>query len=491
MTAILDAYGAKGRGSGRMRTVPRLPLHRGTSRRLAPISPWGVGTAVPVLGCPLGRVQTNPAFGQAAGSVVCCDPINWFARGSGLISVPNEFILALPGIGKSSLVRRQCLYYAHMGVHPLVLGDLKPDYVDLIEGLGGQVISLGRGLGCLNALDMGDAIAVAKTLPAREAKILLEQARTRRQINVEMLINIQRGTPPADFEMSMINRALALLDRRWAQSRRRNLPVLGDVLALVKEAPPELRDIALDRGEMTEYHRVTRPLESTLIALTLPGGLGDVFNRQTTVAMKRDRPAVIDLSAIEESDGKLKAAALVMSWSYGFGQVAASNALADAGMGPQVTYFIVMDELWEALRIGTGMVDRIDALSRLNRSKWGTGDAKISHTITDLEALILEEDRKKAAGLVERSGLVILGGLPESEIPRLRQAVKLTQAEADQITSWSTPATWNRKGKKRPPPGMGKFMIKVKGKPGIPIDVVMTEAELAVGNTNKRWGEFQ
>ena len=30
-----------------------------------------------------------------------------------------------------------------MGVMPLVLCDLKPDYVDLIRALGGQVITLG------------------------------------------------------------------------------------------------------------------------------------------------------------------------------------------------------------------------------------------------------------------------------------------------------------------------------------------------------------
>ena len=47
---------------------------------------------------------------------------------------------------------------------PLVLGDLKPDYVDLIEALGGQVIELGRGRGHLNVLDPGEATAAADRL---------------------------------------------------------------------------------------------------------------------------------------------------------------------------------------------------------------------------------------------------------------------------------------------------------------------------------------
>ena len=53
------------------------------------------------------------------------------------------------------------LSLAGFGVLPLVLGDLKPDYVDLIEALDGQVIRLGRGRGYLNVLDM----TLARQLP--------------------------------------------------------------------------------------------------------------------------------------------------------------------------------------------------------------------------------------------------------------------------------------------------------------------------------------
>ena len=44
---------------------------------------------------------------------------------------------------------------------PLVFGDLKPDYVDLIAALDGQVITLGRGRGYLNVLDITLAKAAA------------------------------------------------------------------------------------------------------------------------------------------------------------------------------------------------------------------------------------------------------------------------------------------------------------------------------------------
>jgi hypothetical protein len=53
----------------------------------------------------------------------------------------------------STITRRMALGLAGYGIQPLVLGDLKPDYKDLIEALGGQVIELGRGRGHLNVLD--------------------------------------------------------------------------------------------------------------------------------------------------------------------------------------------------------------------------------------------------------------------------------------------------------------------------------------------------
>ncbi|MET3811797.1 hypothetical protein ABIB14_002927 [Arthrobacter sp. UYEF3] len=83
---------------------------------------------------------------------------------------------------------------------------------------------------------------------------------------------------------------------------------------------------------------------------------------------------------------------------------------------------------WRALRAGKGMVDRVDALTRLNRSV-GVGQVIISHTMSDLLALPAEEDRMKALRFVERSGMVICGGLPASEMPLLTAAIPLSGEE--------------------------------------------------------------
>jgi hypothetical protein len=72
------------------------------------------------------------------------------------------------------------------------------------------------------------------------------------------------------------------------------------------------------------------------------------------------------------------------------------------------------------------MVDRVDTLTRLNRQR-GVGLAMISHTMSDLMALG-EEDRMKARGFVERTGMVVCGGLPAAETPMLATAVPLSAA---------------------------------------------------------------
>ena len=105
-------------------------------------------------------------------ATVCCDPISWFQRAR-LISNPSAFVLGKPGLGKSTVVRRMALGLSAYGVHPLVLGDLKPDYVDAVQAIGGQVITLGRGRGYLNVLDPGQAVEAAgssRTRPPRSRR---------------------------------------------------------------------------------------------------------------------------------------------------------------------------------------------------------------------------------------------------------------------------------------------------------------------------------
>lgn len=463
-----------GRGRGTSSYVQVADEWRGTTVQVCGLWPFAIGTGTPMVGVPLGRhIHT--------GATLCCDPISWFQRAK-LISNPSAFVLGKPGLGKSTLVRRMALGLAGYGVMPLVLGDLKPDYVDLIEALGGQVITLGRGRGYLNVLDPGEATAAAQRLTGQARQQVLADAHGRRHTMVAALLTIMRSAPPSDREETILDRALKVLDERHD-----GVPVLGDLLRVIQEGPDEVRAVALDRGDETRYRTITENLEASLIGLVGGGRLGETFARPTTNPMKRDAPVVYDVSAIDDSEMDLQAATLLACWSAGFGTVNVANALADAGLEPRRHYFVILDELWRALRAGRGMVDRVDALTRLNRQR-GVGMAMISHTMSDLLALPTEEDRMKARGFVERSGMVVCGGLPSAEMPQLTAAVPFSKAEQELLIGWQDPPAWDpATGREAEPPGRGKFLVKVGGRPGIPVTVQLTAAEAAINDTNKLW----
>jgi hypothetical protein len=337
----------------------------------------------------------------------------------------------------------------------------------------------------LNILDPGQALEAAALLeesghPEDAARVRAD-AHARRLHMVTALITISRAQPPTDQEQSLLDRAL-----RWLDDHFEGIPVLADLLEVIRQAPDELRQVALDRGDMKIYLQETRALEASLLGLTGGGKLGEIFSRHTTNPMRRDAAVVFDVSSIDETESDLQAAVLLACWSYGFATVNVANALADAGLESRRHYLVVLDELWRALRAGRGMVDRVDALTRLNRSV-GVGQVMISHTMSDMLALPAEDDRMKARGFVERSGMVICAGLPASEMPLLTAAVPLSRQEQLKLVSWQDPPAWDSHGGQADPPGRGKFLIKVGGRPGIPVHLGLTATEAALSDTNRLW----
>ena len=112
----------------------------------------------------------------------------------------------------------------------------------------------------------------------------------------------------------------------------------------------------------------------------------------------------------------------------------------------------------------------------------------VSHTMSDLRALGSREDVMKAQGFVERAGMVVCAGLPAMEMPQLTQVVPFSDVEQAELISWTDPPAWDAKtGKEGAPPGRGRFLIKVGGRPGIPVSLHLTQAELEVNDTNHRW----
>ena len=249
--------------------------------------------------------------------------------------------------------------------------------------------------------------------------------------------------------------------------------MLSDLLEAIESAPERVRAAAFDRGSIERYRELVEPLQVTLQALLGEGRVGEMFSRQSTVALDLDRPAVFDVSSIPEDETELVGAALSACWGVGFGAVNVTHALAEAGLAPMRHYLIILDELWRALIAGRGMVDRTNSLTRLNR-QWGVGVVMCSHTIKDLLSLPDEHERMKALGLIERSGMLICGALPPEEMPRLALAKDLSVAEQRQLISWQDPPAWSAAASNDAPPGRGNFMIKIGGRPGIPFRVTLT-----------------
>jgi hypothetical protein len=462
-----------GAGGGSSPVVQAPAQWRATTVQVCGLWPFATGSGTPMVGVPLGRSLIS-------GATLCCDPISWF-QDANLIHNPSCFYLGKPGLGKSTIIRRTALGLAGYGALPLICGDLKPDYVDLIEALDGQVIRIGRDRGFLNILDISTAIAAADRLTGKARGEVLADARARRQILVDTLITLARKSTPSDREGNILGAALRVLDERHD-----GVPVLGDLLSVIEARPEDLRQVALDRGDESRYQDITENLLVSLKGLIGHGRLGQIFSEPSTVQMRRDVPVVFDVSSIDDSDATLQAAALVACWSTGFGAVNIAGALADAGLEPRRHYFVVLDELWRALRAGHGMVERVDELTRLNRQR-GVGVAMCTHTMSDLLALPSAEDRAKARGFVERAGMVICGGLPRAEMEMLTQVIPMSEAEQKTLVEWQDPPAWTSASNSSAPPGRGNFLCKVGGRPGIPIHVALTDSELALNDTNKLW----
>lgn len=469
--------GWAGPGGGRSSWIEAPTEYRGTTVQVCGLYPFGTGTSTPMIGVPMGRHLYS-------GATVCFDPISWYTRAR-LISTPSVWIESEPGLGKSTAVRRMVLGLAAQGVTPLILGDLKPDYAELVAALGGQVLKVGPGLHRINPLDVGPWRQVAaKVTDPREADQLKAEVVSRRLNALAAQATLVRGAPITADEVTVLGAALRWLTERETTQQ----PVVSEVLTVLEEAPDPVRWVTLwhAHDELPQYREETQNLRRTLRAL-LYGPLSDMVEGQTSFAVDLDTTALcIDISSINESDELLTAAVLVSAWSMGFGAVEAAHRLADLGLAPPRTYFTVLDEMWRALRVGHGLVDRVDALTRLNRSK-GTGNAFITHSLADLEALPTEADRAKARGFADRSAVLMIGACSEQELDAVSRVRSLSAAERREVLSWAAPPSWVATDLGDVHPGRGNFLLKVGGRPGIPVHLEPTAIEQHLGNTDARW----
>ncbi|MFX0576231.1 hypothetical protein [Nocardia nepalensis] len=486
--ARLTDRGYVGVGGGRASVVPSMPEWRSTTVQVAGLWPFAIGASAPTVGTPVGSHYIT-------GGPVHFDVMSWFLKG--YITAPIAFVLALNGFGKSSLIRRMVTGAVAAGETVLCMGDTKPDYRDLVERLGGQVIDVGYGYGHLNPLDVGALGAVIDLLPDPDQRRQVAARVEAGQVNIVAgLIELVRGARVADYEETLIAAGLRELYSDTGGFTPEHPPLLSNLLEVISGGGEQLRHFA-EEDDAASYRANTKTLRRSLRAL-VEGPVGSIFDGHTSTALDLDSPAIcVDVSRIPEGDTKLLAAVLMVCWSQGFGAVAAAHALADAGLARKRTYEVVMDEIWRVLGVGEFMVDRVDALTRLNRPL-GAGLILCSHTIKDLTAFDSVAAQAKALGFFERARAKIIGPVGPEEINRIRSAVGITETEKLLVTSWAAPRPPSDDGLdstvRETPPGTGCFLLKTgeSGEPGIPFRMVFTptEREKGVHNTNRRFDDL-
>jgi hypothetical protein len=465
------AWGWKIPGGGRAVNVSAGPEYQATTTQLCGLFPFVAGSGTPSVGTPVGRHQLW-------GEVVCLDPLAWLR--AGLVTNPGVFVLGQPGTGKSALVKRLVTGAVSFGTTVLILGDTKPDYTPLVRHVGGQVIRVGRGLDRINPLGAGPLGAALAQMAGPEAEQLRWEVRSRRLALLMALATLVRGGRITNAEEVILGRAIDLLDQR---SGGQGEPTVPDVLRLIEEGPDVLRSAA--RAEAGYQARVA-DLAFTL-DLLCTGSLAGVFDGPTSQPIDPGAPAVsVDISAVRAAGDKLLTAAMLCTWSYGFGCVDAAAALADLGATPRRSYFGVMDELWRALRGAPGLVEHADALTRLNRAR-GMAHIMITHSLADLDALPTEEDRARARGFMDRSAITVLAGLPPRELARVTEVTPLTGPEQALVASWSAPESYQPGARH---PGRGKYLIKTGERLGIPVQLTLVGPEHWLYDTDPKFGPF-
>jgi hypothetical protein len=170
-------------------------------------------------------ISVRPAASRPVRCIQVASPAGLFLAGESMVPTHN-----------SALAKRLVTGAVARGETVLVLGDPRPDYSELTERFGGQVIRVGRGMARLNPLDSGPLGSVLPHLPAAEASSVRHEVRARRLSLLMALCTLIRTQPLGNAEEVMLGKAVDLLDERT----RRQVTV-PDVLRVIEEGPDELR----------------------------------------------------------------------------------------------------------------------------------------------------------------------------------------------------------------------------------------------------------
>ncbi|MEU1312622.1 ATP-binding protein [Streptomyces cinnamoneus] len=463
---VAPRRGWGGRFGGRVAVEDAGTVYTGPSVQAGGVYPFLLGAGLPPRGVPVGRDVLT-------GELVCIDPSGWTGK---LTTNPGVWVMSQPGAGKSALVKRICLVYSAYGHMMCVPGDVKGEYTQLVRDLGGSVVSIGAGGGRINPLDSGPLKGHLDTLSAKQRDALLDVLTGRRLETLGALLSTKNGLgrAPGEIERSALNTAVQIA----SDASPGTDPIIPDVIAVLRQAPEALRSKLAADGDT--YNDLTRSVIAGLDNL-VSGPLKGLFDGPTTTPLDLNAPAVsVDISPLRARGNDVISAGMIATWAYAYSSIDSARSI---GMMDR-KLVLPMDEMWRALRSGPGLVDAMDAISRLNRT---TDDVTIyvTHSVLDLEALPTEEDRAKARGLMDRCDTWVIGASSDEELGRVTGKRALTEQERMMITSWSSATSTGLDTSDQVHPGRGKYLIKIGTRAGIAAATELTPTEERLYRTDK------
>lgn len=492
-TSVLrrTSRGFAGKFGGRWGEVPQPPEWFTTSVQVCGIYPFGAGTSRPTDGAPLGR-------DMMVGTAVCTDHEALYR--SGVISSPSMMLFGINGVGKSSTAQTILYGQNARGIALGLFDPMKGEHTAMMRALGGSVWEIGPGAGKdkINLMSSGPLGDAARKIGGQVGKELNQLARDKSVQLVQLICRISRSIQLDDIEDAVLEAMVDSVRESVEKPYTRHLIEVFD-------APSERMLTVSGQRSVQAFHERFFRLGETLRSM-MSGQMGQLLGGEESVEFDTGNPAgfCFDTSAISPTNTSLLSAAMLSTWSLGMDGIDAHWELAQyekhkseeaAALGERYTpkvvwggYSTLMDEFWYPIRACKGIVDRVDTLSRTNRSK-GTAEMKVTHSPKDLLSLPDADDREKARGLTERAGLLGLMALTREDLYELSKVKKLTEKEINLVAGFNAARSWGkgRKGSAGAPPGAGKILLKVEERVGIPVQMVQTRAQHNLHQADTRY----
>lgn len=342
--------------AGRAWLPLRLPAHRATSATLAAAYPWLAEAGLGSDGLYIG----TDAF--SGGSFVY-DP--WVLYARGVLTNPNALLAGVIGTGKSALAKSLATRSIAFGRRVYVPGDPKGEWTAVAHAVGGQAITLGRGMPTrLNPLDPGPR---PSTVPEEEQWQRLVWSRRRELLST--LAATALGRRLQAVEHTTLDVAL----RAATGGAGKGIPLLPHVVDRLFE--PTDQDAF---AEATTTERLAEDGRQVAHALRrlVRGDLAGLFDGPSTTAFDPALPMLsVDLSRITDSDDLLS---LVMTCASSWMEA----ALLDPAGGRR---WVVYDEAWRLAR-DPALLRRMQSQWKLSRA-FGIANLAVIHRLSDLDAV--------------------------------------------------------------------------------------------------------